>query len=300
MQLNSALVSASAREQNPLADFNLAQAVAARAQNLCVCSSLALHHCAIAASSSVGCPPLAAACSRRCRPEPAPWWQRSLEEPMLLCPVQHSSAWHMAAQLGTALMSCSRVHPDLLPVAPRPTCSLHIGPLPPPPWLLPVAALAVLPACARCEPAPARTHCDGPCCRAVPHCATLCHAALTSRGRAAGPAALRLAAAGRCSVARAQPCSSSLLASLGGSPTNLTHICLLLFACCWESVGPSWTLLGETAPCTGRRWGWEPSHFNYCRNVILFSATLIEIKQLPRSGWDKSESIFIPLWFNED
>lgn len=42
------------------------------------------------------------------------------------------------------------------------------------------------------------------------------------------------------------------------------------------------------------------SRFNYCRNVILFSATLIEIKQLPRSAWDKSESFFIPLRFNED
>lgn len=46
--------------------------------------------------------------------------------------------------------------------------------------------------------------------------------------------------------------------------------------------------------------GWESSHFNYCRNIILFSVTLIEIKQLPRSGWDKSESFFILLQFNED
>jgi len=49
-----------------------------------------------------------------------------------------------------------------------------------------------------------------------------------------------------------------------------------------------------------RCWGWELSHFNYYRNGILFRSTLIEIKQLPRSGCDKSESFFIPLRFNED
>lgn len=223
---------------------------------------------------------------------------------MPLCPEQHSSAWHTAAQLGTALMSCSGVHPDLLPLAPRPTCSLHVrtlglchvlpGYCQQQPWLRrqPVPTASQL-----LHTRTVMVHAATPC---VLCCAMPCHAALTSRGRAADPAALWLVAAGGRSMARAQPCSSSVLASLGGSPTNLTHICLFLLACCWESVGPSWTLLGELAPCTERRWGWETSHFNYCRNVILFSATLIEIKQLPRSGWDKSESIFIPLWFNED
>lgn len=61
-----------------------------------------------------------------------------------------------------------------------------------------------------------------------------------------------------------------------------------------------WEIKPDSAEqhCTGL--GWELSHFNYCSNVILFSTTLIEIKQLPHSGWDKSESFFIALRFNED